>query len=170
MTLELQTILLVFGIAILLVLLTRKAIKKVSKDRAAAIQAPLKKLEIKKNKLTDEQFTKTWKSLSYLLLLVAAGSLYMVYIAVKSALDIGLFIYWIDACCSLLAAVAAVMIWKTKTKTWTFAYFILTMIPIMILMSVKGQNFKISALIHLFPLVLLYFVLKPVWENLGPEM
>jgi hypothetical protein len=33
-------------------------------------------------------------------------------------------------------------------------------------MSIKGTPFKISALIHLFPLVLLYFALKPIWAGM----
>jgi len=47
-----------------------------------------------------------------------------------------------------------------------FAYFLATLLPLFVFMSIKGTSFKISAMIHLFPLVLLYFVLKPVWGYL----
>jgi len=43
------------------------------------------------------------------------------------------------------------------------------MIPLFLFMSIKGSPFKISAMIHLFPLVLLYFVLRPVWEFMKVE-
>jgi hypothetical protein len=94
----------------------------------------------------------------------------MVYTAVRSALDPQMapvaIIYWIDALFSLAAAVTAFFIWKNKTKTMVIVFFLFTIIPILMFMSIKGTPFKISALIHLFPLVLLYFVLKPVWNNL----
>jgi len=66
----------------------------------------------------------------------------------------------------LTAAVAAFLIWRTRQKTWVYIYFGFILIPIAMFMSFKGPGFKESALIHLFPLVLLYFVLKPVWDNL----
>jgi hypothetical protein len=42
----------------------------------------------------------------------------------------------------------------------------MTALPVMMFLSLKGPGFKESAMIHLFPLVLLYFILKPVWANL----
>jgi sterol desaturase/sphingolipid hydroxylase (fatty acid hydroxylase superfamily) len=165
---DLKFVALVFGIVFLVVLLARKAYKKVNQERIAHGRIAQPRKTVEKAKLTDEQFEKTWKSLSFLLLLAAAGSLYMVYNGVRSALTVqsGAVIFWIDAFFSLAAAIAAVFIWLTKKKVWVFIYFIFTIIPIFMLMSIKGQALKISALIHLFPLVLLYFVLKPVWENL----
>jgi hypothetical protein len=161
---DLKFVLLVFGIVFLLVLLTSKAIKKVRKGRVAPGVVAIKPSPEPSNKLADDQFYKTWKSLSYLLLLVAAGNLYMMYTGVVSALETDSVIFWIDAVCSLAAALAAVMIWLKKSKTMVVVYFIFTLIPILIFMSIKF--YKLNALIHLFPLVLLYFVLKPVWDNL----
>jgi hypothetical protein len=155
-SMDLKFVLLVFGIVFLLVLLTSKAIKKVRKGRVAPGVVAIKP--------SPEPFYKTWKSLSYLLLLVAAGNLYMMYTGVVSALETDSVIFWIDAVCSLAAALAAVMIWLKKSKTMVVVYFIFTLIPILIFMSIKF--YKLNALIHLFPLVLLYFVLKPVWDNL----
>ena len=122
--------------------------------------------------MTEEQFSRAWKSLSYLLLLAGAGNLYMAYNAVVRALQSNALIawvWWLDVACSLAAAAFAVLIWRKKTKNWVFAYFIATMIPLFLFMSIQGQAFKISALIHLFPLVLLYFVLKPVWSYMKTD-
>ena len=170
MPIDIKFVLLVFAIIFLVVLLIGKAVKKVRKDRLAAVPTSTKTSPVQEKKLTEEQFQKTWKSLSYLLLVAAAGSLYMVYTAVQSALDPQMapvaIIYWIDAVFSLAAALTAFFIWKKKTKTMVVVYFLFTLIPILMFMSIKGTPFKISALIHLFPLVLLYFVLKPVWNNL----
>jgi len=170
MPIDLKFVLLVFAIIFLVVLLVSKAVKKVRKDRLTAVPTSAKPVSTQEKKLTEEQFQKTWKSLSYLLLVAAIGSLYMVYTALRSALDPQMapvaVIHWIDAAFSLAAAVAAFFIWKKKTKTTVVIYFLFTLIPILMFMSIKGTPFKISALIHLFPLVLLYFVLKPVWNNL----
>jgi len=163
---DLKLVLLVFGIAFLVVLLTRKAIRKVKKDQEIQEKSPKNKLPVAKLKLSEEQFNKSWKSLSYLLLLAAAGNLYMVYTASQAAISSGLFFFWVDAVFSLIAAVAAFLIWRTRQKTWVYIYFGFILIPIAMFMSFKGPGFKESALIHLFPLVLLYFVLKPVWDNL----
>ncbi len=170
MPIDIKFVLLVFAIIFLVVLLVSKAVKKVRIDRLSAMPTSTKPSPVQEKKLTEEQFQKTWKSLSYLLLVAAAGSFYMVYTAVKSALDPQMahvaIIYWIDAVFSMAAAVTAFLIWKKKTKTMVVVYFLFTLIPILMFMSIKGTPFKISALIHLFPLVLLYFVLKPIWNNL----
>lgn len=166
LNIDLKFILLAFGIVFLLVLLTRKAIKKVTGDKASQPVAKKGPEPTSKTLLTEAQFDRSWKSLSYLILLAAAGNLYMVYTAVKAALSSGLVFFWIDAGCSLLAAVAAVVLWKMRTRTWVFLYFTMTALPVMMFLSLKGPGFKESAMIHLFPLVLLYFILKPVWANL----
>lgn len=158
--------LLVFGIALLIVLLTRKAIKKVKKDQPPGESNLRTQTPTQKPKLTEEQFNKTWKNLSYLILLAGVGNLYMVYTAVKAALASGILFFWIDAAFSLAAAISAYFLWKIRRKSWVYIYFILVLIPVFMFMSFKGPGLKESALIHLFPLVLLYFILKPVWENL----
>ena len=117
--------------------------------------------------MTEEQFDRSWKNFSYLLLLAAAGSLYMVYMAIKATLSAvpGIaWVYWFDAVFSFAAAIAGVFIWRMRTKFMVFLYFGFTIVPILLFMSIKG--FKINALIHLFPLVLLYLMLKPIWENM----
>jgi hypothetical protein len=164
---DLKFVALVFGIILLIVLGVRQSIKKAKKKQETSGTTVKMKEVPTKPKLTEEQFIKTWKNLSYLLLLAAIGSLYMVYVAVKSALPAGpavSWVYWTDAGFSLAASAAAVFIWRLKTKSMVLLYFGFTMVPIVLFMSLKG--FKINALIHLFPLVLLYFVLKPVWDNL----
>ena len=164
---DLKFVALVFGIILLVVLGVRQGLKKAKKMQETGTK-PVKNKELpQKPKMTEEQFNKSWKNLSYLLLLAAAGSLYMVYMAAKSALSAVpalAWIYWIDAGFSLAAAVAGVLIWRLRTKSMVFLYFGFTIAPIILFMSIKG--FKINALIHLFPLVLLYFVLKPIWESM----
>ncbi|MHC1783882.1 MAG: hypothetical protein AB9891_14205 [Anaerolineaceae bacterium] len=164
---DLKFVALVFAIILLVVVGVRQSIKKANK-RLEMDQKPVKTREIpQKPRMTEEQYSKAWNNLSYLILLAAAGSLYMVYVAVKSALaaDPGVgWVFWIDACFSFLAAIAAVIVWRKPSKSMVYLYFGLNLVPIVLFMSIKGV--KINALIHLFPLVLLYFVLKPVWENM----
>lgn len=164
---DLKYVALIFAIILLVVIGVRQSIKKARKKQEQ-LGAPVKKKEVlQKPRMTEEQFSKSWKNLSYLMLLAAAGSLYMVYVAVKSALaaTTGVsWVFWIDAGFSFFAAIAAVIVWRAASKSMVYLYFGLTLVPIILFMSIKG--FKINALIHLFPLVLLYFVLKPVWENM----
>jgi len=164
---EVKYLVLVFAIMFLGVFLVRKAVKKVRKDRTQS--APERKVQtvIQKPIMTSEQFEKGWKAFSWFLLLAAVGNLYMVYRAVVSAVNPGgLWVWWIDAGFSLLAAFALLAVWKTRAKIWVFFYFGLTLVPIFLFMSIKGAPFKVSALIHLFPLVLLYLALKPIWAGM----
>ena len=164
---DLKYVALVLGIILLIVLGVRQGLKKARKQQETSIK-PLKTKETpQKPKLTEEQFNKSWKNLSYLLLLAALGSFYMVYMATKSALasvpEVA-WVYWVDASFSFAAAIAGIFIWRLRKKTMVFLYFGFTIAPILLFMSIKG--FKINALIHLFPLVLLYFVLKPIWLSM----
>lgn len=164
---DIKIIALVFGIFLLIVLGVRQAIKKVKKQQSTQPPVDAKKKVVEAPKLTEEQFNASWKGLSYLLLLAAAGSLYMVYVAVRSALSYEpgvAWVFWIDAASSLVAAIFAVISWKFRTKSMVYLYFGFTIIPIILFMSIKG--FKINALVHLFPLVLVYFVLKPIWQSM----
>ncbi len=164
---DLKFVALVFAIVLLVVIGVRQSIKKAHK-RLELDQKPVKNKELsQKPRMTEEQYSKAWNSLSYLILLAAVGSLYMAYVAVKSALAADpavAWVFWIDACFSFLAAVAAVIVWRKPSKSMVFLYFGLNFVPIVLFMSIKGV--KINALIHLFPLVLLYFVLKPIWANM----
>ena len=169
---ELKYYALIFGVILVILIAYRRAVKKVQRDRETrnkekpGYKAPAP-VQVEKPRLTEEQFKHSWKSLSYLLLLAGAGNLYMAYTALTKALAVPeVWVWWVDVVCSVAAAIFVVLTWRLKSKSWIFAYFIATMIPIFVFMSVKGSEFKISAMIHLFPLVLLYFVLKPVWNNL----
>lgn len=170
---ELKYYALIFGVILLVVFLYRKAIKKVQKDQEARLKEKsgykpaVAKSQVEKPAMTEEQFNKAWKSLSYLILLAGAGNLYMAYTAIRSAIQPnGLWVWWIDAVFSVLAAIAAFFMWRKKEKLWVFIYFILLLVPIFLFMSIKGTPFKVGALIHLFPLVLLYFALKPIWSGM----
>jgi hypothetical protein len=163
---------LIFGVILLILIAYRQAVKKVQRDRETKHKekpgymaaAPV---QVENPRMTEEQFNRSWRNLSYLLLLAGLGNLYMAYTALNKAVAMpSMWVLWVDVLCSVAAAIFAVLTFRVKTKTWIFAYFIATMIPIFLFMSVKGLEFKISAMIHLFPLVLLYFVLKPVWNNL----
>jgi hypothetical protein len=169
---ELKYYALIFGVILLILIGYRQAVRKVQQNRdgrhkekpgtKAATPA-----QITEPRMTEDQFKRSWRSLSYLLLLAGVGNLYMAYMALDKAIAMpSVWILWVDVVCSVAAAIFAVLTFWLKTKTWVFAYFIAMIIPIFLFLSVKGQEFKVSALIHLFPLVLLYFVLKPVWNNL----
>jgi uncharacterized membrane protein len=83
---ELKYYALIFGVILLVVFLYRKAIRKVQKDQEAklkeksgykpAVRVPAEKLE-----MTEEQFNRAWRNLSYLILLAGIGNLYMAYTA-----------------------------------------------------------------------------------------
>lgn len=163
-----RIILIIFLVIFLVVILASRAAKKVNKDRATRGRFAQKLPESEKPRMTEEQFNHSWRALSYLLLLAALGNLYMVYNSVSKALIVSAssWVFWVDAIASVAAAIAAVMIWKTRQKLWVFVYFIITILPIFLFMSLKGTTFKVGALIHLFPLVLLYFVLRPIWTNM----
>jgi hypothetical protein len=111
--------------------------------------------------MTEEQFNKSWRSLSYLMLLAAAGNLYMLYNSVVGALETGSYFLWIDALFSLAAAVIAVLIWRLHRRSLVIAYLIVTVIPIMFFIS---TGHSLDGIVRLFPLVLVYFAVKPVWE------
>jgi len=170
---ELKYYALIFGVILLVVFIYRKSIKKVREKQAAKLkeQSGYKpaaaRVQAESSAMTEEQFNKVWKNLSYLILLAGIGNLYMAYTAIRSAIQPdGLWVWWIDAVFSIFAAAAAFMMWRKKEKLWVFIYFILLLVPIFLFMSIKGSPFKVSALIHLFPLVLLYFALKPIWTGM----
>ena len=158
--LDTKTVLLIFGIIFLLVAFTRKAIFKQKKQatntgKATRAPAPVKPL------MTEELFNKAWKGLSYLMLLAAVGNGYMFYNSLKGVLETRSYILGIDAICSLAAAVIGVFIWRLHLKSLVIAYMVITVIPIMIFIS---SGHSADGIIHLFPLMLLYFAVKPVWE------
>jgi hypothetical protein len=167
---ELKYYALIFGVILLIVYAYRRAIKKVQSKHQDQLKEKVPYIPAtpsEKPGLTEEQFNRSWKALSYMLLLAGAGNLYMAYTALRSAIQTGgLWVWWVDAAFSILAAFFAYLTWRKRSKNWVFAYFIATMIPLFIFMSIQGPPFKISAMIHLFPLVLLYFVLKPVWNDM----
>lgn len=168
---ELKYYALIFGVILLIVFIWRKAVRKVRSDKEATLKSQTgykPPVAVTKPEMTEEQFNKAWKSLSYMLLLAGAGNLYMAYTALMSSMQMsfGKWVWWVDVVFSILAAVAAFMIWRKKQKMWVLVYFIFLLIPIFLFMSIKGQPFKVSAMIHLFPLVLLYFSLRPVWNGM----
>lgn len=168
---ELKWYALIFGVMLLIVIAYRKAMKKVRGDQEAKMKgqsAYKPPSAVTKPVMTEEQFNKAWKSLSYMLLLAGAGNLYMAYTSLTSALNasFGAWVWWVDVVFSVLAALAAFLIWRKREKLWVFVYFVFLLVPIFLFMSIKGQPYKVSAMIHLFPLILLYFALRPVWEGM----
>jgi hypothetical protein len=159
--LDVQTVLLIFGVVFLLLAVTRLVIRKQKGQPSKQVKtAPVGPTETKP-RMTEEQFKKSWRSLSYLMLLAAAGNLYMLYDSVTGALETGSYILWIDALFSLAAAVIAVLIWRLSRKKLVFAYLIVMAIPVMFFIS---TGHSLDAILRLFPLMLVYFVVKPVWE------
>lgn len=159
--LDFKTVLLIFGVVFLMVVLTRKAILKQtgrpsSQARATKISEPQEK-----PRMTPEQFNKSWKSLGYLMLLAAAGNLYMAYNSLSGALETQSYILWMDSLFSLAAAVLAVLIWRLHRKNLVVAYLVVTVIPIMVFMS---TGHSLDGILRLFPLMLVYFAVQPVWD------
>lgn len=158
--LDLKTVLLIFGVVFLMVVLTRKAIQKQTvRPSSQAKTSTIPKPQVK-TKMTPEQFNKSWKSLRYLLLLAAAGNLYMAYNSLTKALETQSYILWMDTIFSLAAAVLAVLIWQLHSKILVIAYLVVTVLPIMVFMS---TGHSLDGIVRLFPLVLVYFVVQPVW-------
>jgi len=87
----------------------------------------------------------------------------MAYQAVKSALATGSYILWIDAGLNVVAAIIAYVVWRKRNKPSVYAYMIAIFIPIAFFMS---TGYYQEAVIRLFPLVLIYFVVKPVWDSM----
>jgi hypothetical protein len=159
--LDFKTVLLIFGFVFILLVVTRAVFRKLkmqppSQTKSAPAGAPETK-----PRMTEEQFKKSWRSLSYLMLLAAAGNLYMLYNSVVGALETGSYFLWIDALFSAIAAVLAVFIWRLYRKSLVFAYMIVTVLPIMFFIS---TGHSLDGIIRLFPLMLVYFAVKPVWE------
>lgn len=162
--LDFKTVLLIFGFVFLMLAVARAVLRKRRIEPTSQITpAPAGVHEIKP-RMTEEQFKKSWRSLSYLMLLAAAGNLYMLYNSVVGALDTGSYFLWIDALFSLAAAVIAVLIWRVHSRNLVIAYLIITVIPIMFFIS---TGHSLDGIIRLFPLVLVYFAVKPVWEYIN---
>lgn len=162
--LDLKTVLLIFGAVFLMVVLTRKAIRKQSGRPSSQAKTTHSPKPQDKPRMTQEQFTKSWRSLGYLMLLAAAGNLYMAYNSLAGALETQSFILWMDVIFSLAAAVLAILIWRLHTKNLIIAYMVVTILPIMVFMS---TGHSLDGILRLFPLVLVYFVVQPVWDYLS---
>lgn len=159
--LDLKTVLLIFGFVFLLLAVVRAVLRKQKVQPSSQIKStPVGTPELKPG-MTDEQFKKSWRSLSYLMLLAAAGNLYMLYNSVVGALETGSYFLWIDAFFSLAAAVMAVLIWRLHRRNLVIAYLIVTILPIMFFIS---TGHSLDGIVRLFPLMLVYFAVKPVWE------
>ena len=161
--LDLKTGLLIFGFVFLMLLVARSVTRRQKAPPSGQVKPAPSPAPGLKPTLTAEQFEKSWKSLSYLLLLAAAGNLYMLYSSVREALETGSYFLWADALFSLAAAVIAVLIWRLRLRSLVIAYMVVTVIPIMFFIS---TGHALDGLIHLFPLVLVYFVVRPVWERM----
>ena len=159
--LDLKTVLLIFGVVFLMVVLTRKAIQKQTvRPSSQAKTSTVPKPQVRP-KMTPEQFNKSWKSLGYLMLLAAAGNLYMAYNSLSGALETQSYILWMDTIFSLAAAVLAGLIWRWHRKNLVIAYLVVTVIPIMVFMS---TGHSLDGILRLFPLMLVYFAVQPVWD------
>ncbi len=98
------------------------------------------------------------------MLLAAAGNLYMAYNSLMGALATQSYILWMDTVFSLSAAVLALFIWRLHRKNLVIIYLVITVLPIMVFMS---TGHALDGIIRLFPLMLVYFVVKPVWEYMA---
>jgi sterol desaturase/sphingolipid hydroxylase (fatty acid hydroxylase superfamily) len=161
--LDFKTVLLIFGIVFLFLVLTRKAIRKQKAPSPGQGKSAQPAQPVDKPRMTEEQFMKSWKGLSYLLLLAAAGNLYMAYNSLTGALETQSYILWMDVFFSLAAAVTAFLLWLLHRRKLVILYLVITILPIMLFIS---TGHALDGLMRLFPLVLVYFVVQPVWEYL----
>lgn len=159
--LDFKYILLVFGIAVLVVLLTRKAILNSKKGTGKPSESSLDSKQ--PPPLSPEQFQAVWKSLQYLFILAGLGNLYVAYHALQGALATHSYVLWIDMVLNVLAAATAVAIWRLRKKTWVYTYIAITLVPIFFFLSTGHYR---DAMLRLFPLVIIYLAVKPIWENL----
>lgn len=158
-----QTIILIAGILILIVIFTRKAILKQRQWLENPVRPPKEKEKKKASAISDIQFDRQWRSMSYLLFLAALGNLYTAYNSGRSAVETMSTVLWIDCGLSILAAIVAITLWKKKLKDITFLYMGIVILQVMFFMA-TGKY--IVALVHVFPLVLVYMVVKPVWDSM----
>lgn len=167
---EIQTVLLIFGISLLALMFIRRSIRKqksLAAGKTSAAPAAKPRLPVEKQPMTQEQFNRSWKTLSYMMLLAGAGNLYVAYTAVGDAMQstnaTETAIRYGDAVFAIAAVVMSVIVFSRPRRRWVYVYLILTVIPIMFFMSTGHYT---DALVHLFPLILVYFVVQPVWSFL----
>lgn len=161
--LDFKTVLLIFGVAFLLVAITRLVLRKQKKQLSRQVKPAQTPALVTPTRMTEEQFKQSWKSLSYLMLLAAAGNGYMLYNSLRGALETQSYVLWGDVVFSLAAVILAVIIWRLPWKNLVMAYMVVTVLPVMFFIS---TGHSLDGLVRLFPLVLVYFVVKPVWEYL----
>jgi hypothetical protein len=159
-----KTIILIIGILVLVVILTRKAILKQKQELVNPVRPPkIKTLKKDEIDAADLQFEKQWKSLSYLLGLAALGNLYSAYLSGRSAYTTLSTVLWIDCGVSVIAAIVAVVLWRKKTKDLAYTYMGIIIVQVMFFLS-TGKY--LIAMVHIFPLLLAYLVIKPVWNSM----
>ncbi len=159
-----KTILLIVGILLLVVIFTRKAILKQKQVLENPVRPP--KLQPKKQgaELSDAQFERQWKSMSYLLFLAALGNLYSAYVSIRGAFETMSTVFWIDGILSIASAIVVVFVWRKKSKDLVYGYMGIIILQVMFFLS-TGKY--LIAMVHLFPLVIVYLVIKPVWNKMG---
>ena len=159
-----KTIFLILGILFLVVIFTRKAILKQKQELEHPVRPP--KIQPKKQglELSDVQFERQWKSMSYLLFLAALGNLYSAYVSIRGALETMSTVFWIDGSLSIAAAIVAVIVWRKRNKDLVYGYMGIIILQVMFFLS-TGKY--LIAMVHLFPLVIVYLVVKPVWNRMS---
>lgn len=162
--LDYKTIILVFGILVLAVIFIRKAILKQKQELENPVRPPKIQSKKKGTELTDSQFEKQWKSMSYLLFLAALGNLYSAYVSIRGAIETMSTVLWIDGFLSMIAAAVAVIFWRKRLKDLAYGYMGIIILQVMFFLS-TGKY--LIAMVHLFPLVIVYLVVKPVWDKMS---
>lgn len=158
-----KTIFLVVGILLLVVIFTRKAIMKQQKEMENPVRPPKNMPKKKGEILTESQFELQWKSMSYLLFLAAIGNLYSAYVSGRNALITMSTVLWIDGAMSVIAAITILVFWRKKLKDIAYAYMGIIILQVMFFLA-TGEY--LVAMVHVFPIVLVYLVVKPVWNSL----
>lgn len=159
---ETSTIILIAGISLLLVMFVRKAIRK-AKERGTNPPARQTQVTVVERKESVKRVNAQWRAMGYFFGLAALGNLYSAFLFYRKALPTMSTVYWLDAGLSLLAALSALLLWKKRSQDFVVLYAAWIIIQVMFNISI---NEKLVAIIHSFPLLLVYLAVKPVWKDL----
>jgi hypothetical protein len=72
-------------------------------------------------------------------------------------------VLWIDGAMSVIAAITILVFWRKKLKDIAYAYMGIIILQVMFFLA-TGEY--LVAMVHVFPIVLVYLVVKPVWNSL----
>jgi len=160
---DIWKIALAVGILILVVIFTIKAINKQKKELAELTPPARVTHNKQQEEKANQRVARQWKATGILLDLAAIGNMYSAFVSTSSALKNGSWILWIDAGLSVIAAVVVMVLKLKRDLNLVYLYVGIILLPSLFFLA-TGQY--IPAVIHLFPLVLVYLVINPVRKDM----